>query len=93
LKLASLGHLSLDGSKFKADTSKHKAMSYGRLQEKEQALSAEIDDLIEKAKRCDQDEDKVYKDKTGYEIPKDLQFKQDRLAEINAAKQALEHQQ
>jgi transposase len=49
LKLASLGHISLDGSKFKASTSKHKAMSYGRLQEKEQVLSAEIDDLIEKA--------------------------------------------
>lgn len=93
LKLASLGHISLDGSKFKADTSKHKAMSYGRLKEKEQALSAEVDDLIEKAKRCDQDEDKAYKNKTGYEIPADLKFKQDRLAKIKAAKKALEHQQ
>jgi len=42
LKLASLGHISLDGSKFKANTSKHKAMSYGRLKEKEQALSAVV---------------------------------------------------
>jgi transposase len=66
LKLASLGHISLDGSKpvlseaegFKANTSKHKAMSYGRLKEREQALCAEIDDLIEQAKRCDQEEDK-----------------------------------
>jgi len=93
LKLASLGHISLDGSKFKANTSKHKAMSYGRLKEKEQALSTEIADLIEKANRCDQDEDKAYKDKTGYETPEDLKFKQDRLAKIKAAKQALEHQQ
>jgi transposase len=93
LKLASLGHISLDGSKFKANTSKHKAMSYERLQEKEHALSAEIDDLVEKAKRCDQDEDKAYKDKTGYEIPEDLQFKQDRLAKIKAAKQALEQRE
>ena len=69
LKLASLGHISLDGSKpvrseaegFKANTSKHNAMSYGHLKEKEQALSAEIADLIEKANRCDQDEDKVIK--------------------------------
>jgi transposase len=53
LKLASLGHISLDGSKFKANTSKYKAMSYGHLQEKEQALCAEISDLIEKANRCD----------------------------------------
>ena len=93
LKLASLGHISLDGSKFKANTSKHKAMSYGRLKEKEQALCAEIADLIEKANRCDQNEDQAYKDKTGYEIPEDLQFKQDRLAKIKAAKQALEHRE
>jgi transposase len=93
LKPASLGHISLDGSKFKASTSKHKAMSYGRLQEKEQALSAEIDDLIEKANRCDQDEDKAYQNKTGYEIPEDLKFKQDRLAKIKAAKQALEQRE
>jgi hypothetical protein len=68
-------------------------MSYGRLQEKEQALSAEIADLIEKANRCDQAEDKAYKDKTGYEIPEDLKFKQDRLAKIKAAKQALEQRE
>lgn len=90
LKLASLGHISLDGSKFKADTSKHKAMSYGRLKEKEQALCAEIEALIEQANRCDSEEDRAYRDKTGYELPEDLQFKQDRLAKISAAKQALE---
>jgi transposase len=90
LKLASLGHISLDGSKFKADTSKHKAMSYARLQEKEQALCAEIEALIEQASRCDREEDQTYRDKTGYEIPEDLQFKQARLAKIKAAKQALE---
>lgn len=93
LKLASLGHISLDGSKFKANTSKHKAMSYGRLKEKEQALCAEIDELIEKAKRCDQEEDKAYKEKTGYEIPEDLKFKEGRLAKIKAAKQALEQRE
>lgn len=65
LKLASLGHISLDGSRFKADTSKYKAMSYGRLKAKEQTLCAEIDDLIKKASRCVQDEDKAYKDKIG----------------------------
>jgi hypothetical protein len=93
LKLASLGHISLDGSKFKANTSKHKAMSYGRLKEKEQALCAEIDELIEKAKRCDQEEDKAYQEKTGYEIPEDLKFKEARLAKIKAAKQALEQRE
>jgi transposase len=93
LKLASLGHISLDGSKFKANTSKYKAMSYGHLQEKEQALCTEISELIEKANRCDQDEDKAYQDKTGYEILEDLKFKQDRLAKIKAAKQALEQRE
>lgn len=90
LKLASLGHISLDGSKFKASTSKHKAMSYERLKEKEQALCAEIEALIEQASRCDQEEDQAYREKTGYELPEDLQFKQERLAKIKAAKQALE---
>ena len=82
LKLASLGHISLDGSKFKANTSKHKAMSYGRLKAREQALCAEIDALIEQAKRCDQEEDRAYQERTGYEIQEDLQFKQHRLAKI-----------
>lgn len=90
LKLANLGHISLDGSKFKANTSKHKAMSYARLKEKEQTLCAEIEALIEQASRCDREEDQAYRDKTGYELPEDLQFKQSRLAKIQAAKQALE---
>ena len=45
LGLVSLGHVSLDGSKFKANSSKHKAMSYGRLKEKEQELCEEIEAL------------------------------------------------
>ncbi|MDO9150486.1 MAG: IS1182 family transposase [Methylotenera sp.] len=93
LKLASLGHISLDGSKFKANSSKHKAMSYGRLKEKEQALSAEIDALIEQANRCGQEEDQAYKERTGYELPEDLKHKQGRLAKIKAAKKALEHRE
>ncbi len=89
LKLASLGHISLVGSKFQANSSKHKAMSYGRLKEKEQALSQEIDELIEKASRSDQEEDQAYKDQTGYEIPEDLKHKRARLKQIREAKDAL----
>ena len=51
LELASLGHISLDGSKFQANSSKHKAMSYQRLKEKEQALTTEIDELIVSVRR------------------------------------------
>jgi len=90
LKLASLGHISLDGSKFKANSSKHKAMSYKRLKEKEQELTTEINELIEKASRCDEEEDQAYKDQTGYEIPEDLKHKKARLAQIKEAKDALE---
>jgi len=93
LKLASFGHISLDGSKFKANSSKHKAMSYGRLKEKEQVLCTEIDALIEQAKRCDLEEDRAYKERTGYELPEDLKHKQGRLAQIKAAKQALEERE
>jgi len=90
LKLASLGHISLDGSKFKANSSKHKAMSYSRLKDKERQLSEEIDALIATASRCDDAEDRAYQERTGYEIPEDLKHKQSRLAQIKAARAAIE---
>jgi len=90
LKLASLGHISLDGSKFKANSSRHKAMSYRRLKKQEKELTAEIETLIEKANRCDEEENQTYQKKTGYEIPDDLKHKKGRLAKIKKAKAALE---
>ena len=90
MKLASLGHVSLDGSKFKANSSKHKAMTYQSLKEKEQVLVREIDALINQAAVCDAEEDAAYREKTGYELPDDLAFKQQRLEKIKAAKNALE---
>lgn len=90
LQLASLGHMSLDGSKFKANSSKHKAMSYKHLKEQEKQLTQEIDDLIAKATRCDEEEHQAYQDKTGCEIPDDLKHKENRLAKIKTAKDALE---
>ena len=88
--MVSLGHVSLDGSKFKANTSKHKAMSYGRLKSKEKELTQEIEALILKADKCDKEEDEDYKDNTGYEIPDELKIKEKRLAKIKEAKKALE---
>ena len=90
LDLASLGHISLDGSKFKASSSKHKAMSYQRLKEAEAALMEEIDALIQQANQCDEEEDRRYQDRTGFEIPDDLKFKETRLEKIKAARQAIE---
>jgi len=88
--MASLGHVSLDGSKFKANTSKHKAMSYGRLKAKEKELAEEIEHLLVKAADCDGEEDEEYQDKTGYEIPEELKIKEKRLSKIREAKEALE---
>jgi len=88
--MASLGHVSLDGSKFKANTSKHKAMSYGRLKAKEKELTGEIENLIAKAAKCDEEEDEEHQDKSGYEIPEELKIKKQRLSRIKEAKKALE---
>ncbi len=91
--LVSLGHVSLDGSKFKANTSNHKAMSYGRMKAKEKELTEEIEALLAQADRCDEEEDKQYGDKTGYEIPEELKIKEKRLAKIQEAKKALEERE
>jgi len=90
LGMISLGHVSLDGSKFKADTSIHKAMSYGRLKKKESELVYEIETLCRKANKCDNEEDCEYQDKTGYEIPKELEIKEKRLVKVREAKEALQ---
>lgn len=88
--LLSLGHVSLDGSKFEADTSRHKAMSYKRLKELEKELIEEIEDLISKSIMCDAEEDECYGDKSGYEVSDELKIKEQRLAKIQEAREALE---
>ncbi|MES9983299.1 MAG: IS1182 family transposase [Candidatus Thiodiazotropha sp. 6PLUC6] len=93
LKMASLGHIALDGSKFKASSSNHKAMSYGRLKAKEAELVAELETLINKAENSDNEEDEAYQQETGYSIPEDLTFKRQRLEKIQKARQALEERE
>jgi transposase len=93
LQMASLGHIALDGSKFKANSSKHKAMSYGRLKAKEAKLVADIEELIKKAEASDNEEDEAYQQETGYSIPEDMTFKQQRLDTIQKAKKALEERE
>lgn len=88
--MASLGHISLDGSKFKASTSKHKAMSYSRLKKKEKELTSEIEKLLSEANKCDKEEDKEYHDKSGNELPDELKLKEQRLIKIKEAKEAIE---
>ena len=89
--LVKLGHVALDGTKVRANASKHKAMSYGRMKEKEGQLSAEVAELLRRAGEVDDDEDRRYgKDKRGDELPEELAFRESRLRKIREAKAALE---
>ncbi len=91
--LVKLGHVSLDGTKIKANASKHKAMSYGRMERKAAELQQEVDRLLGQAKTIDAQEDDLYgKGKRGDELPDELRFKQSRLKKIREAKQALEEE-
>ena len=91
--LVKLGHVSLDGTKVKANASKHKAMSYGRMEKKAEELEAEVERLLTEAQTVDDAEDAEYgKGKRGDGLPKDLRFKQDRLRKIKEAMQSLEQQ-
>jgi transposase len=86
-----LGRVALDGSKIKANASKHKAMSYKRMKEEEQNLRAEVRQLLKQAKAADDEEDARYgKNKSGDELPEELSRRETRLQRIREAKQALE---
>jgi len=89
--LAKLGHVALDGSKFLANASKHKAMSYGRMKKRRAELKAEVEELMARAEAVDADEDALYgKGKRGDELPEELRFRGTRLAKIEEAMTALE---
>ncbi len=89
--LAALGHVALDGTKVKANASKHKAMSYGRMTKAEPELAAEIAGWFEAAEAADAAEDSAFgADQRGDELPDWVADKQKRLAKIRAAKAALE---
>ncbi len=89
--LVKLGHVALDGTKVKANASKHKAMSYGRMKEREAQLAAEVAELLQQAREADDEEDRRYgKDKRGDELPEELAFREGRLEKIREAMAALE---
>jgi transposase len=85
-----LGRVSLDGTKLKANASKHKAMSYGRMKEKQQQLKDEVKQLLEQAKAADETEDRQYGDKRGDELPEELGRRETRLAKIKLAQKVVE---
>ena len=96
--LVGLGTLALDGTKLRANASRHKAMSYERMVKRERGLDAEIaalreqvDRLLADAEATDAAEDAEFgADRRGDELPAELQRREDRLARIREAKEALE---
>ena len=94
LGLARFGKLSIDGTKVRANASKRKAMSYGRMAEAERRLTGEIEALLAQAGETDVAEDaRLGADVRGDELPAELRRREDRLAAIRAAKARLEAQQ
>ena len=87
--LAKLGTIAVDGTKIKANASRHKAMSYGRMQTTELELKAQIEALVQKATNADEAE----KNEPELDIPAEIARRQERLVAIAAAKARLEERQ
>ncbi len=88
--MVKLGHVALDGTKVRANASRHKAMSYRRMKEKEARLSAEVAELLRRAQEVDEEEDRRYgQDRRGDELPEELSFREGRLRKIREAVTAL----
>src|SRR6202048_3830855 len=86
-----VGRVAVDGTKIKANASKHKAMSYGRMPEKQRQLRDEVRQLLAQADAADAAEDAAYgADQPGDELPAELQRRESRLARSREAKKALE---
>src|SRR5271157_2193260 len=91
--LVKLGHVALDGTKIKANASKHKAMSYGKMKKKKEELEKEVSELLKNAEAVDKEEDKKYgKGKKGWDLPDELKRRETRLEKIKAAMSALEEE-
>ena len=91
--LVKLGHVSLDGTKVRANASKHKAMSYGRMEKSMVELKGEVKRLLAEAEGTDQAEDNQYgRGRRDEVLPEELRFKRSRLAKIKEAKEALEQE-
>jgi transposase len=93
LGMVHLGRVALDGTKVRANASKHKAMSYGRMLVAERNLRAKVRKIFEEARQTDLDEDAQYgHGRRPKDLPEELKLHRDRLAKIRAAKRALEEE-
>ena len=87
--LVKLGTVAIDGTKIKANASRHKAMSYERMQQAEAELKAQIDALLERAKTADAAE----ADEPEVDIPAEIKRRDDRLRAITEARERIEQRQ
>jgi transposase len=91
--LVKLGHVAIDGTKLQANASKHKAMSYNRMEEKEKQLRAEVERLLALAEETDAAEDALYgKENRGDDLTGEMARREGRLKKIAEAKAALEQE-
>jgi transposase len=90
--LVKLGNLALDGSKFRANASRHKAMSYGYMKKEVERLRAEIDALLQQAEQTDAEQDAAQGSRRGDELPDELKRREDRLEAIEEAMRRLEQE-
>ena len=88
--LVKLGRVALDGTKVKANASRHKAVGYARMTEREAQLAAQVKAVLEEAEAADAAEDAEFGDARGDELPPELRTRAGRLAKIREAKAALE---
>lgn len=88
--LVRLGHVALDGTVLEANTSRHKAMSYGRMKQEEGRLQQEIEDWFVRAASEDDDENARFGDHDGQSLPQELHRREERLKRIQAARERIE---
>lgn len=88
--LVKLEQIAVDGTKIKANASKHSAMSYARMQKEEERLTRFINDYLEESERIDQEEDSLYGKGNGWSLPEELSTAEKRREAIRKAKQELE---
>ena len=73
------GHIALDSTKLKANGSKHKAKSYGRMKQEEERLGKEIDELMKQSEAVDAEEDEEFgADHKEFNLPEELQIQGDK---------------
>ena len=88
--LVKLGHVAIDGTKMKANASKHKAMSFERMNKEEAKLKAEIETWFDRADEVDAEEDRLYgAGQQQHDLPEELRRREGRLAKIRAVREAL----